>query len=135
MARQAKLFPEPATTIKVDQARAGPRLWVRRLGEARGSDPRGCRSGVASTLSGRPILERLPPIFIGIEGQRGGSRLSAELGSEHDHRVPLASWDPQPGRRGVFPARSGIPQPIQRACWHRRVIRDRGSVRAPLLRY
>jgi hypothetical protein len=31
MARQAKLFPEPATTIKVDQARAEPRLWVRRL--------------------------------------------------------------------------------------------------------
>jgi hypothetical protein len=31
MARQAKLFPEPATTIKVDQSRVEPRLWVRRL--------------------------------------------------------------------------------------------------------
>ena len=31
MARQGKLFPEPALTVKVDRARAEPRLWVRRL--------------------------------------------------------------------------------------------------------
>lgn len=31
MAVQAKLFPDPATTIAVEEARAEPRVWVRRL--------------------------------------------------------------------------------------------------------